>query len=88
MYASRSRLIVVWTALMLATGLSWLLGHSPIEYPRLSGSVVLAIAFLKVRFVGLDFMELRQAPATLRWVFEGWVFLTCAAVIAMYYMGA
>ncbi|MFC9978533.1 cytochrome C oxidase subunit IV family protein [Gordonia sp. NPDC127522] len=34
--------------------------------------VILGLASYKVRLVGLDFMELRDAPRELRWVFEAY----------------
>jgi len=34
---------------------------------------VIFLAFLKVRWVLLDFMELRSAPTKLRLLFEAWV---------------
>ena len=40
------------------------------------GVVVLGIAMVKVRFVGLDFMELRNAPIPFRAIFE----LYCVAL--------
>jgi hypothetical protein len=38
--------------------------------------LVLAIAAIKIRYVGLDFMELRTAPLPLRVAFESY----CAAL--------
>lgn len=73
MQALRSPLTVVWLVLLGATGLSWLLGVDD----RLgqgareaATAVILAVAFLKVRLVGLYFMELRRAPQPLRAIFE------------------
>ncbi len=50
----------------------------------LAGSLILLVAFIKVRFVGLYFMELRHAPIPLRLVFEGWCLVVCSAVIGMF----
>lgn len=67
----RTRTSAVWLLLTVATVLSWALGtHHGLTI------AILVIAFVKVRFVGLYFMELRGAPPALRTVFE----LYCAAV--------
>lgn len=80
----RSPITVVWTVLIAATVVSFVLGQHPAEESTGASVVILLIAFVKVRFVGLYFMELRDAPMGLRGVFEGYVVLVCAAVVAMY----
>ncbi|WP_294009930.1 cytochrome C oxidase subunit IV family protein [Streptomyces sp.] len=44
----------------------------------------MAIALIKVRLVGLHFMELRNAPAALRGAFEAYVAATGATLLALY----
>jgi hypothetical protein len=67
----RRRVGVSWLVLIVATLISYSLGAD-----HGTGSVmvvvVLAIAAIKVRLVGLDFMELRTAPVPLRAAFEGY----------------
>ena len=46
--------------------------------------VVLAIAAIKVRLVGLDFMELRHAPIPLRVLFEVYCFAVWAVLSGLY----
>jgi hypothetical protein len=46
--------------------------------------VVLAIAAIKVRLVGLDFMELRHAPIALRALFEAYCFAIWAVLSGLY----
>ncbi len=46
--------------------------------------VVLAIAAIKVRLVGLDFMELRHAPIPLRVMFEAYCFGVWAVLSGLY----
>ncbi|GAB3242694.1 cytochrome C oxidase subunit IV family protein [Mycolicibacterium hippocampi] len=58
-----------WLFLVAATILSWLVGAEH-GTGSLVAVVVLAIAAIKVRLVGLDFMELRHAPIPLRAAFE------------------
>ncbi|WP_328358045.1 cytochrome C oxidase subunit IV family protein [Mycobacterium sp. NBC_00419] len=69
---------VSWLILVAATCASWALGAE-----HGTGSVVvvavLGIAAVKVRLVGLDFMELRHAPIPLRVAFE----IYCVALWAL-----
>ncbi|WP_019873377.1 cytochrome C oxidase subunit IV family protein [Sporichthya polymorpha] len=82
---ARHRQTTVVVVLVVATLLSWGLS---VEH-ALDGSTgtkiatvaILGIAFVKVSFVGFDFMEIRGAPAVLRLLFQIWlvvVFLTIA----------
>ena len=48
------------------------------------GTAVLLVAFFKARMVLMIFMEVRDAPAALRWSCEAWVIVACAAVIITY----
>jgi hypothetical protein len=50
-------------------------------------AVAIVIGFVKVRFVGLNFMELRRAPWLLRLVFEGWVVAVGARVSVLCVVG-
>jgi hypothetical protein len=80
----------VWALLIAATTVSWVLGaHHDIliDSRRVATVGVLLIAFAKVHFVGMYFMELRQAPRALSWVFNGWVLAVCAVIIGLYLSG-
>ena len=78
-----SRTSLVWLFLIAATIVSWQVGvHG--DPAELSTIIVLAVAFVKVRFVGLWFMELKDAPLPLRAVFEGYVMVVALALIIMY----
>ena len=83
------RITLVWLLLMLATLLSWHLGHGAESGAQRGGAsvAILVIALVKARFVFLDFMELRGAPWPLRLAFEAWAVLVCAALIALYVSG-
>jgi hypothetical protein len=74
----RNRAGVSWLILVAATLASWLVGAEHGTGSMLA-VVVLAIAAVKVRLVGLDFMELRHAPIPLRVAFE----IYCAALWAV-----
>jgi hypothetical protein len=71
----RTRTSVVWLVLTLATVLSWALGHNHGGH-TLTALAIIVIAIVKVRFVGLYFMELRAAPIVLRGIVEAY----CAVV--------
>ncbi|MFJ8786168.1 MULTISPECIES: cytochrome C oxidase subunit IV family protein [unclassified Streptomyces] len=73
----------VFPALVLATLSSWLLGIEG-STSTLIGCAVVAIALIKVRLVGLHFMELRNAPAFLRGAFEVYVVATGATLLTLY----
>ncbi|WP_028079153.1 cytochrome C oxidase subunit IV family protein [Solimonas soli] len=81
--STRRRVIGVWLLLIAATLLSWestTLG----AWQHLASVAVVVVAFLKVRFIGLDFMELRHAPLPLRLLFEAWVVMVCIAILYFY----
>lgn len=84
----RSQLGAVWAVLVAATCASWWLdadhGATGDTGRTVATTLVLAIAFAKVRYIGLVFMELRTAPAALRLAFEGWVLLVGGVLIVLY----
>ena len=79
----RNRAGFSWLILVAATVVSWAVGAEH-GTGSMVAIVVLAIAAIKVRLVGLDFMELRHAPIPLRVVFEAYCLLTWAALSGLY----
>jgi len=80
---------LVWILLMLATGLSWYLGLEDMSADhRVTATGLLAIAFIKVRFVIHYFMEVHHAPLALRLVCDTWVVGICMGLIGLYWFGA
>jgi heme/copper-type cytochrome/quinol oxidase subunit 4 len=80
----RDRITIVWLSMIVATLGSWLLGvghELPATYAAIS---IIVIAFAKVHFVGLYFMELRSAPLALMAVFEVWVLVVAIVLIGLY----
>jgi hypothetical protein len=75
----RTRTTAVWLLLTVATMLSWVLGNH-----HGLAMAILVIAFIKIRFVGLYFMELRGAPPALRAVFETYCLAVLLTLSAMY----
>ena len=86
---ARNVVTPVWVGLMLATALSWWLGtdHGLGDNRSLTTALILLVAFIKVRFVGSYFMELRHAPTLLKRAFDAWVVVVCAAVVGIYLLG-
>jgi heme/copper-type cytochrome/quinol oxidase subunit 4 len=78
------RATVAFALLVLITAVSfWLtVGHGA---ARLDASgvwtLVIILAFVKVRWVMLDFMELRSAPMKLRLLFESFAVAVATALI-------
>jgi hypothetical protein len=58
---TRRHTIVVWGLLVVATLVSWTVGIDLGVDQRFSTVVVMLVTFLKVFFVGRNFMELRAA---------------------------
>ena len=79
----KNRASVSWLILVAATLVSWAVGA---EHGTGSAVavLVLAIAAVKVRLVGLDFMELRHAPVALRAAFECYCLGIWALLSALY----
>jgi Prokaryotic Cytochrome C oxidase subunit IV len=77
---------MTWSLLMVATLCSIALvettGGSRLR--RYVNVGIIVIAFIKVRWVGLDFMELRRAPLGLRLAFEIWVIAIAGALVGLY----
>ena len=83
----KNRKVIVWLLLMIATLVSWKLGTDHglyVDERRIAAFGVMGIAFIKVHFVGADFMEVREAPLLLRLWFAAWVVITLSVVIGIY----
>jgi hypothetical protein len=84
MRVMRKRASVVWAVLMAATCVStWMLSRDAFT-PVIATDAVFVIATVKVRYVILDFMELRHAPLVVRVAFEAWPLLVTSLVLAYY----
>jgi len=89
-FAFQQKITLIWLGLVLATGLSWQFGHGfgfgdNVHYAT---TAVIAISFVKVRYIMLDFMEVRTAPLGLRVALETWVVIVCAVLVFLYWSGA
>lgn len=63
------RVFITWGILVTLSILAPIVGVEG-EGSHWGVVIVLALALIKVRFVGLDFMELRHAPVWARMLFE------------------
>jgi hypothetical protein len=83
----RTNASAAWLLLTTLTVVSWALGtqhgfgggqHVP------ASLVIIVVAVLKIRLVGLYFMELREAPPALRGMFEGYCVVLFGLLTGMY----
>jgi hypothetical protein len=75
----------VWFVLVAMTLLSYWLGTGHgLDSDKAVAVLLLLISLVKVRFVGLYFMELRDAPIWLRSVFEGYCLVAVVVLITLY----
>ena len=79
----RSRATVVWVALIVATLVSWTVGTDGAVGARFATTVVLLVAFTKVRLIGLHFMELRESALELRVLFETYCVVVCSVLLVL-----
>jgi len=83
-----SRITVVWVLLVLATLASFTLGHGVAIEFRSATVAIIVIALIKVRYVMLEFMELRCAPPMLRALSEGWIVLVGSILVSLFLRSA
>jgi hypothetical protein len=76
------RATYIFAALVALTGLGYLVTGLP-EAEPIIWALVTILACVKVRWVLLDFMEVRTAPRKLRLLFEGWVVVLGGSLIAI-----
>jgi heme/copper-type cytochrome/quinol oxidase subunit 4 len=80
----KNRISLIWLVLIAATLISWWIGTGDAASPQLGTAAVFVVVFIKVRLVGLYFMELRDAPLPLRLLFEGYCLIVCTTLLVMY----
>ena len=84
-----SRNTLIWVVLVGATALSWSVGHGlGISNARVGGVVILLTAFVKVRFVIVEFMEIRGAPIWMRRAADGGVLVVAGLLGARLVIGS
>lgn len=81
----RERLTKVWIGLLTGTCVStWLLSMDMFS-PAVAIVGIFLIAAVKVRFVMLDFMELREAPIGARAAFESWIVVVTVLILGYWF---
>jgi caa(3)-type oxidase subunit IV len=81
----RERVTWVWLGLMVLTCLTtWGLSKNLVS-PAVAVVGNFLIAAVKVRYVMLDFMELRQAPVPVRAAFEAWPVVVTAIILGVWF---
>lgn len=82
--AATRRIKWAWILLLTLTFGSFVIGiEQGSGFAAVAALIIIGIALVKVRLIGLHFMELRTAPAGLRMMFEGYLLavFTALAVI-------
>jgi heme/copper-type cytochrome/quinol oxidase subunit 4 len=81
----RERVTWVWIGLMVLTCFTtWGLSKNLFS-PPIAVVGIFLIAAVKVRYVMLDFMELRQAPVPVRVAFEAWPAGVAAIILGFWF---
>lgn len=82
----RERATRVWLGLIVLTVLTtWVLSKDVVS-PAVAVTGTFLIAAVKVRFVMLDFMELRDAPVAARVGFQGWIVVVTALILGFWFL--
>jgi hypothetical protein len=82
----RERVTLVWVALMVATCVTtWVLSKDAFS-PQVAVVGTFVIAGLKVRWVMLDFMELRRAPRPAQVVFQCWIVAVTVMILTFWFV--
>jgi heme/copper-type cytochrome/quinol oxidase subunit 4 len=84
----RERVTMVWFGLVVLTCVTtWGLSKDMFS-PVVAVVGIFLIAAVKVRYVMLDFMELRHAPTPVRVAFEAWPVVVTATVLCLWFATA
>ena len=80
--------LTTWLVLITATALTAVLGlEQASSEAAVAGVALLVIGFVKLRLVGIHFMELGNAPVPLRLLFEGYVVVVFTVLVVLYLVG-
>lgn len=85
MSVMRERVTMVWLGLMLATCVTtWGLSKDLFGV-AVAVTGIFIIAAVKVSYVMLDFMELRQAPLPVRAAFQAWPVVVVIVILGFWF---
>jgi hypothetical protein len=80
---ARRRVSLVWALLLVLTFGSFVIGMEQNAGLTSAGAaMIVAIAMLKVRLIGIHFMDLRSVPKILRGLFEGYLLIVVSVLVA------
>lgn len=79
------KLVLWWALLVILTLLSFEGGIPGLGRPEIVAAIVVAIALIKMRVVILHFMDVKDAPWSLRGVLGAWLLFVGAALLAIWY---
>ena len=82
----RTRSTAIWLLLVVATLLSWAMGHG-FAGPSQAGVAILVIALIKFRCILFEFMELRDAPKAMRLAGNLWCLLLAIVLVGLFLAG-
>jgi heme/copper-type cytochrome/quinol oxidase subunit 4 len=81
----RERVTMVWLGLMMLTCVTtWGLSKD-LFTPTVGVVGIFVIAAVKVTYVMLDFMELRDAPIPVRVAFQAWPLIVAAMILGFWF---
>jgi heme/copper-type cytochrome/quinol oxidase subunit 4 len=81
----RERVTIVWLGLMMLTCVTtWGLSKD-LFTPTVGVLGIFVIAAVKVSYVMLDFMELRNAPIPVRIAFQAWPVAVAATILGFWF---
>ncbi|MCW1430768.1 cytochrome C oxidase subunit IV family protein [Novosphingobium sp. JCM 18896] len=87
--SAHQRLVAAWFTLSAITLVAWSIGAShgrgPIEPDAAVAFSAIAITLIKVRVIIREFMDVRHAPARLRWITDGWLASFGLAMLLAYF---
>ncbi len=75
---------IVWLVLMAITSASWGLGANHQLFSddvNVGSTLLVSLAFLKIRLIMFYFMEVREGPYTLRLSCDAWLVFSCLGVL-------
>jgi len=81
----KDKLFIVLAILLALTLLSWRMLYSVEMDPKVIGTLLLLLAFVKVQLIISQYMELNQAIVPIRITFWMWTIVVGAISIGMYW---
>jgi hypothetical protein len=81
------RLVWVWLGLVFATIASLFISKDTATIGSLAGLGAITIAYIKVRFVLREFMELNHAPNWMAYLADTWVLASVILLCSLYLLG-